>query len=61
MALGSSQPPAQWLFGVYRPKLAADPSPPSHTEIKNELSYTVTPLCVLSDIRKNYFALHNVD
>jgi hypothetical protein len=47
-ALGSTQPPIQWVpgalsLGVKRPGSEADHSPPSSAEVKNEWSYTSTP------------------
>jgi hypothetical protein len=47
-ALGSTQPPIQWVpgalsLGVKRPGREADHSPPSNTEVKNACSYTSTP------------------
>jgi hypothetical protein len=47
-ALGPSQPPIQWVPGIFslvikRPGGEADRSPPSSAEVKNPLSYTPTP------------------
>jgi len=47
-ALGSTQPPTEWLQealtpGVKRLGREADHSPPSSAEIKNAWSYTSTP------------------
>jgi hypothetical protein len=47
-ALGSIQPPMQWVpgalsMGVKRPEREADHSPPSSAEVKNTWSYTSTP------------------
>jgi hypothetical protein len=42
-ALGSTQPPIQWVLGVKQPKHEADHSPPSSTELKNMWGYTSTP------------------
>jgi hypothetical protein len=47
-ALGSTQPPIQWVpgvlsLGVKRPGREADHSPPSIVEVKNAWSYTSTP------------------
>jgi hypothetical protein len=46
-ALGSTQPPIQWVTGslsleVKRPGSEAEHSPPSSAEVKNEWSYTST-------------------
>jgi hypothetical protein len=48
MALGSTQPPIQWVPGalsleVKRPGHEADHSPPSSAEVKNAWSYISTP------------------
>jgi hypothetical protein len=47
-ALGSTQPPIQWVSGLswgkVRPGRDANPSPPSSAEVLEELSYTFTPL-----------------
>jgi hypothetical protein len=47
-ALGSTQPPIQWVprafsVGAKRPGREADHSPPSSAEVKNAWSYTTTP------------------
>jgi hypothetical protein len=47
-ALGSTQPPIQWVdgalsLGVKRPRHEADHSPPSTAEVKDVWSYTSTP------------------
>jgi hypothetical protein len=47
-ALGTTQPPIQWVpralsVGVKRPGREADHSPPSSAEVKNAWSYTCTP------------------
>jgi hypothetical protein len=47
-ALGSTQPPIQWVpgglsLGVKQPQYEADHSPPSSAEVKNAWSYTSTP------------------
>jgi hypothetical protein len=47
-ALGSTQPPIQWVSaalppGVKRPECEAENSPPTSTEIKNRWVYTSTP------------------
>jgi hypothetical protein len=47
-ALGSTEPPIQWVpgalsLGVKRPVRDADHSPPSSVEIKNAWIYTFTP------------------
>jgi hypothetical protein len=47
-ALGSTQPPIQWVpvalsLGVKRPEREADNSPPSSAGVKNAWSYTSTP------------------
>jgi hypothetical protein len=49
--LGASHPSVQWIpgtlsLGVKRPRRVADHSPPSSAEVKNEWSYTSTPLNV---------------
>jgi hypothetical protein len=48
MALGSTQPPFQWILGatslrVKQPGREADHLPPSSAEVKNVWSYTSTP------------------
>jgi hypothetical protein len=48
MALGTTQPPIQWLpaalsLWVKRPGREADHSPPSSAEVKNAWSYTSSP------------------
>jgi hypothetical protein len=48
-ALGPTQLPIQWVqgalpLGVKRPEREADHLPPSSAEVKNEWSYTSTPL-----------------
>jgi hypothetical protein len=52
MALGSTQPPIQWILGdlslgVKRPGREADHSPPSSAKVKNAWSYASTPLYIL--------------
>jgi hypothetical protein len=47
-ALGSTQPPIQWVLGalstgVNRPGREADHSPPASTEVKKMWIYTTTP------------------
>jgi hypothetical protein len=42
-ALGSTQPPIQWEWGVKRPGHEADHSPPANAEVKKILIYTSTP------------------
>jgi hypothetical protein len=54
-ALEPTQPPVQWVtvvlsLGVKRPEREADHSPPSRAEVKNEWSYTATPLIRLSGV-----------
>jgi hypothetical protein len=50
-ALGSTQPPVQWVrgafsLGVKRPSREADHSPPFNAKVKNTWSYISTPLYV---------------
>jgi hypothetical protein len=42
-ALGSTQPPIQWVLGVKRPGREADHSPPTSAEVKKIWIYTSTP------------------
>ena len=46
-ALGTTQPPVQWLPSLSRgkelPGLDADPSPPSSSVVKKRYSYSSTP------------------
>jgi hypothetical protein len=43
LALGSSQPPIQWVPGVKRPEREADQSPATTAEVKKMWIYTSTP------------------
>jgi hypothetical protein len=48
MALGTTQPPIQWVpgalsLGIKQPGHEADHSPPPSAEVKNVWSYTSTP------------------
>jgi len=48
-ALGYTQPPIQWIpvaifLAVKRPDHEVDHSPPSNAELKNEWSYTISPI-----------------
>jgi len=52
LVLGSTQPPIQWVPGVFSPGVKwlgheADNSPPYSAEVMNVWSYTATPQCVL--------------
>jgi hypothetical protein len=42
-ALGSTQPPIQWVPEVKRPGREADHSPPANAEVKRNWMYTSTP------------------
>jgi hypothetical protein len=42
-ALGSTQPPIQWVPGVKRPRREVDHSPPTSAEVKKMWIYTSTP------------------
>jgi hypothetical protein len=42
-ALGSTQPPIQWVPGVKRPGREANHSPPTSAEVNKILNYTSTP------------------
>jgi hypothetical protein len=43
-ALGSTQPPIQWVPEAKRPEHEADHSPPASDEVKKIWIYTTTPL-----------------
>jgi hypothetical protein len=43
LALGSTQPPIQWVPGVKRPLLEAGHSPPTSAEVKKMWMYTCMP------------------
>jgi len=48
LAVGSTQPPIQWVLGILSPRVKwprheADHSPPSSTKVKNMLRYTSIP------------------
>jgi hypothetical protein len=54
-ALGSTQPPIQWVPlalcpGVKRPRREANHSPPTSAEVKKTLVYTSTPPTCLHDV-----------
>jgi hypothetical protein len=54
-ALGSTQPPVQWIpgavsLGVKQPGRKADHSPPSSAEVKNAWNYAYTPPIRLHDV-----------
>jgi hypothetical protein len=49
-ALGTTQPPIQWVPGVKRPVLGADHSPISSAGVKNAWSYTSIPPTRLYDV-----------
>jgi hypothetical protein len=42
-ALGSTQPPIQWVPGVKRPRREADHSPPTSAQVKKMWIYTSAP------------------